>query len=69
MRAPRAEALRWLRQAENDLGYPNGLPGAVPYEVYTSAQAGEAVATCAEIVRIAHTRLPPEDADGAAPPS
>ena len=132
MKAHRAEALRWLRQSENDLGfaragvregyfaqacfvcqqvcekalksihygalgkrivhghslvdlgaeigetlalreslalldqyyiptrYPNGLPGAVPYEVYTRAQAEEALKVCDRVIALARSMLPQE---------
>ena len=132
MRAHRTEALRWLRQAENDLGfartgvreayyaqacfvcqqvcekalksihygrlgkrivhghslvelaegipetrplresmalldqyyiptrYPNGLPGAVPYEVYTRTQAEDALRVCDQVIGLARSMLPPE---------
>lgn len=132
MKEPRAEALRWLRQAENDLAYarlglregfnaqvcfqcqqicekaiksihyghlarrvvyghslvelagpigldeplrrelaildqyyiptryPNGLPGGLPYEVYTAEQAAAAVATCDRLIALARAKLPSE---------
>lgn len=132
MKEPRAEALRWLRQAENDLAYarlglregfhaqvcfqcqqicekalksmhygrlarrvvfghslvelagplgldpalrremaildqyyiptryPNGLPGGLPFEVYTADQAATAVATCARVIELAWGDLPPD---------
>jgi len=134
LKAPRTEALRWLRQAENDLEYarlgaregfnaqvcflcqqicekalksihygamakrmvlghslvelaqplkldealraklsvidqyyiptryPNGLPGAAPYEVYTSKQARDALATCEAVIELARARLPADQA-------
>lgn len=86
MREPRAEALRWLLQAENDLAYarpleleeslrrelaildqyyiptryPNGLPGGLPFEVYTAEQAAAAVATCDRLIALARALIPAE---------
>jgi HEPN domain-containing protein len=37
--------------------YPNGLPGALPYEVYTRAQAETAVSTCREVIALARASL------------
>ena len=133
MKEPRTEALRWLLQAENDLGYaelgirggfyaqvcfqcqqvcekalksihygelgkrtvlghslvelareldldrellselavldqyyiptryPNGLPGASPFEVYTEAQAQAAVSVCHTVIQLARGHLPAEE--------
>jgi HEPN domain-containing protein len=93
LKEPRAEALRWLQQAENDLAYarlglregfhaqvcfqcqqicemaildqyyiptryPDGLPGGLPFEVYTADQ--DAVATCDRVIDLARQRLPAE---------
>jgi len=30
--------------------YPNGLPGGIPHEVYTDAQAGEAVSGAGQVL-------------------
>ena len=38
--------------------YPNGLPGAVPYEVYTAEQTRDALATCEQVIALAKGRLP-----------
>ena len=40
--------------------YPNGLPGGLPYEVYSADQAAAAVATCDRLIGLARSRLPPE---------
>ena len=37
--------------------YPNGLPGGVPYETYTSKQAAEAVRIARRVVGLAHRRI------------
>jgi HEPN domain-containing protein len=37
--------------------YPNGLPGALPYEVYTKKQAENAVHTAERVLGLAHTSL------------
>jgi len=37
--------------------YPNGLPGGVPYETYTSKQAAQAVRTAERTVRLARRRI------------
>jgi HEPN domain-containing protein len=134
LKEPRAEALRWLLQAENDLGYaelgfregyyaqvcfqcqqicekalksihfgklekrtvlghslieltkelniepdlrlelgildqyyiptryPNGLPGALPYETYTREQTERAIAACRKTITLARGQLPPDTA-------
>ncbi len=41
--------------------YPNGLPGTVPYKVYTQKQAREAYQTAERILKIAGQHLPNED--------
>ena len=38
--------------------YPNGLPGALPYEVYTRAQAERALATSETVIALARAQLP-----------
>ena len=38
--------------------YPNGLPGAVPYEVYTGNQAGHAISVCQTVLKYAREKLP-----------
>jgi len=95
----RAEGLRWLRQAENDLEYarlgkrvvfghslvqlgaelsleddlrdelavldqyyiparyPNGLPGALPYEVYTKGQAARALEASLRVIELSRRAL------------
>jgi HEPN domain-containing protein len=40
--------------------YPNGLPGGLPFEVYTADQAAAAVATCGRVIDLARQRLPAE---------
>jgi HEPN domain-containing protein len=40
--------------------YPNGLPGGLPFEVYTADQAATAVATCARVIELARGDLPPD---------
>ena len=40
--------------------YPNGLPGGMPYEVYSHAQAEAAVAICDRVISLAHASLPAE---------
>ena len=37
--------------------YPNGLPGAVPFEVYTRRQADHAVEVCRGVIRLARGAL------------
>jgi HEPN domain-containing protein len=38
--------------------YPNGLPGGMPYEVYTGEQAAAAVAVCGRVIALARDALP-----------
>jgi HEPN domain-containing protein len=38
--------------------YPNGLPGAVPYEVYTESQASHAIQVCETVLEYARGKLP-----------
>jgi HEPN domain-containing protein len=40
--------------------YPNGLPGGLPFEVYTADQAAGAVATCDRLITLARSKLPKE---------
>ena len=37
--------------------YPNGLPDGAPFEVYTRAQAEEAMATAANVLSLARERI------------
>ena len=37
--------------------YPNGIPDAAPFEVYTRRQAKEALETAAEVLRMARGRI------------
>ena len=46
--------------------YPNGLPGTVPYQVYTHRQAKEAYQTAEKIIKIAKDLLPKGDIQGKA---
>ena len=40
--------------------YPNGLPGGLPFEVYSAGQAAAAIATCERVIDLARRRLPGE---------
>ncbi|MBT3272032.1 MAG: HEPN domain-containing protein [Spirochaetales bacterium] len=37
--------------------YPNGLPGGVPYAVYTKRQADDAVKSASTVVKLAHEQI------------
>ena len=41
--------------------YPNGLPGALPYEAYTQSQAEGAAAVSDDVIALARRMLPSED--------
>ncbi len=51
------EELAVLDQYYIPTRYPNGLPGSLPYEVYTKKQANNAISTCARIIIIAREML------------
>ena len=38
--------------------YPNGLPGAVPFQVYKKIQAEQALVVCREVLELAREKLP-----------
>lgn len=59
MKQPRAEARRWLVQAESDLAFAEvGLrEGFFPAEVFTRRQAEEAVAIARRIVAFARAAI------------
>jgi len=61
MPAELREAMGVLDQYYIPTRYPNGLPGALPYEVYTQAQAGAAVEVCGRVIAMARSALPVED--------
>ena len=51
------EELAVLDQYYIPTRYPNGLPGSLPYEVYTKKQANNAISTCERIIMIAREML------------
>ena len=54
------EELAVLDQYYIPTRYPNGLPGAVPYEVYTRKQAEGAAVVCDRVLELARRAVSEE---------
>ena len=57
---PSIDDLAILDQYYIPTRYPNGLPGSVPYEVYTEKQAHHGLVVCEETIAQARNMLPLE---------
>jgi HEPN domain-containing protein len=57
--APLQEAAQRLDQYYIPTRYPNGLPGGAPFQVYTKAQAAEAIASAQDFVALVRAAVGP----------